>query len=245
MFSDNDFVNQLNDETITGHKFNDWNANGFWDEGEPTLEGWTIKLQVAEEIANANAAAVSDAGWTDFLTTKTLADGSYKFENVPANKTYRVVEEMQDGWHQSYPESGFYLIDPKPGGTFEDKDFGNWTNGRVSGFKFEDINENGEWDTEAIPPEVGLPTWTIQALDAEGKVVASTVTGDGGAYALSLPPGTYTLREVMKTDDPWRQTAPVGGSFTVTVKSDEASRPVQLRQRSAAAVHAADLRQER
>ncbi len=207
-FADNDFVNELKTQNISGHKFNDLNANGVWDLGEPGLEGWTIKLQANIE------------GWVDVATTVTDAAGAYSFTNVPANMTYRVVEVLQSGWTQSMPAEGFYTIEPQPGKTIADIDFGNWHNGTVYGFKFEDINENGEWDTEAVPPEVGLSGWTIEARDAEGKLVASTVTGEGGAYELSLAPGTYTLTEVLKTDDPWRQTAPSGGSFTVTVLSN-------------------------
>ncbi len=219
-FPDNDFVNELKTETITGHKFNDLNANGVWDEGEPGLEDWTIKLQVADEMPNSAIVANSEV-WSDFDETLTGEGGAYTFENVPADKTYRVVEELQPGWTQSMPDDpNYYTVEPDPGAELGPFDFGNWTNGTVFGFKFEDINEDGEWDKEAVPPEIGLSGWTIEARDAEGQLADSAVTGEGGYYSLSLPPGTYTLTEVLKTDADWKQTAPEGGSFTVTVTSD-------------------------
>ena len=104
-FTDNDFVNELKTENISGHKFNDLDADGTWDEGEPGIEDWTIKLQIQEE-----------GGWIDFATTTTGEDGSYTFTDVPANATYRVVEVPQEGWTQSMPANGgFYTVEPTPG----------------------------------------------------------------------------------------------------------------------------------
>jgi len=64
------------ESSISGTKFYDTNTNGLWDEGEPAIEGWKVRLlQGGVEVAVA---------FTD-------ADGDFKFENLAAG-TYRVEE---------------------------------------------------------------------------------------------------------------------------------------------------------
>jgi len=74
---------------IHGSKWNDLNGNGLWDSGEPGLAGWTIYLDVD-----------LDDVWD--LSTTTAPDGSYSFTGL-ASGTYRVGEEIQPGWEQTYP----------------------------------------------------------------------------------------------------------------------------------------------
>jgi len=57
------------DFKITGHKFEDRNANGKLDAGEPGIAGWTFYL-------DANDNGQLDAGET---TTQTDANGDYAF----------------------------------------------------------------------------------------------------------------------------------------------------------------------
>lgn len=85
--------------TINGLKFNDLNADGVKDAGEPGLSGWTIFL-------DANGNRQKDTGE---LTTVTAADGSYSFPNLPAG-THIVGEIQQTIWQQSFPE----LLTPVP-----------------------------------------------------------------------------------------------------------------------------------
>ena len=76
-------------------------------------------------------------------------------------------------------------------------DFGNRADqGTVSGVKFNDLDGDGVRD----PGEPGLAGWTVyadlnnnRALDAGEP---SAMTGADGAYALTLPSGSYNLREV-------------------------------------------------
>ncbi|MBI3460455.1 DUF11 domain-containing protein [Candidatus Acetothermia bacterium] len=84
--------------------------------------------------------------------------------------------------------------------------------GKICGVKFNDLNGNGKQD----PGELGLPGWTIQVKDANGNVIASTVTDANGKYCIDVPVGTYTVVEVQQSG--WVQTFPQApGSYTVTV----------------------------
>ena len=73
----------------------------------------------------------------------------------------------------------------------ENKDFGNYKKGKVSGEKFHDLDADGQEDDA----EPGLSGWTINAyVDSNGNglkdagettVAASTVTGFDGDYSSS------------------------------------------------------------
>jgi glutamine cyclotransferase len=102
--------------------------------------------------------------------------------------------------------------------TIAGRDFGNRVDsGTVSGTKFNDLNGNGVRDGG----EPGLPGWTIFA-DLNGNGAAdpgepSATTDGSGAYTLTLPGGTYSIREVLQPG--WTQTAPVAGGRFFAVQS--------------------------
>ena len=77
----------------------------------------------------------------------------------------------------------------------------------ISGQKFYDLNNNGVRD----PGEPALQGWTVHLSNG-----ANAVTDiNGYYYFLNLVPGTYTVTEVAQSG--WTQTAPAGGSYTVTL----------------------------
>ncbi|MDD2837004.1 MAG: SdrD B-like domain-containing protein, partial [Methanothrix sp.] len=77
---------------FSGMKFEDSNANGLKDSGEPGLEGWTIKLMKEG---------------TEVASTKTGTDGTYSFDGV-APGSYTVEEVPQEGWIQTSPAGDVY-----------------------------------------------------------------------------------------------------------------------------------------
>lgn len=94
---------------INGTKFEDGDADGLRSDSESGLSGWTIRLmQSGTELMNAT---------TDDL-------GMYSFANLSPGE-YEVVEDPIEGWNQTVPEGGTYLV------TLTDKpayrmDFGNF-----------------------------------------------------------------------------------------------------------------------
>lgn len=68
---------------LSGYKFNDADGDGYWDEDEDGISGWTIKATNGEEST----------------TTVTDKDGYYEME-VPEGY-WTVSEVMQDGWEQT------------------------------------------------------------------------------------------------------------------------------------------------
>jgi hypothetical protein len=94
--------------SICGSKFNDLNANGVWDDGEPGLPDWEIRLQ--------NASGT--------YTETTDADGNYCFTDL-LDGQYTVSEVQQDGWIQTFPETNTYTITISNGQQVGNVDFGN------------------------------------------------------------------------------------------------------------------------
>jgi hypothetical protein len=77
----------------------------------------------------------------------------------------------------------------------------------ISGQKFFDLNCDGIQE----PGEPGLSGWPIQLSNG-----SNTVTDVNGYYYFTnLTPGVYTVTEVQQAG--WTQTAPPGGSYTVTL----------------------------
>ena len=91
------FGNYLSDPaTISGVKWHDLNQDGVKDESEPTLEDWTIYL-------DTNNNGQLDEGE---VSTVTDVNGNYSFNNLEPD-VYIVAEQLQPGWLQTSPPSGF------------------------------------------------------------------------------------------------------------------------------------------
>jgi uncharacterized repeat protein (TIGR01451 family) len=85
--------------TISGFVFEDFNANGLIDAGEPPLAGRTVYI-------DANNNGILDAGDTP---TTTGANGSYSFTSLgPGNYTVRLV--VQAGWDPASTSFSFTAL---------------------------------------------------------------------------------------------------------------------------------------
>ncbi len=92
-------------------KFNDLDADGTRDAGEPGLPGWTINLyQDTGTIGSYDGEPV-------FASAVTDANGDYSFQSLLAGN-YIVCEVLQATWEQSAPTSapaGETLVTNCPG----------------------------------------------------------------------------------------------------------------------------------
>lgn len=98
--------------TITGQKFEDYNQDGDWTEGEPLLEGVEICLENLD---------------TDAVTCQETNElGFYVFDTLLGDTDYRVTETVEEPWVQTAPESGECVFTDTEVGTEYFCDFGNY-----------------------------------------------------------------------------------------------------------------------
>ncbi len=109
----NDVVLMMSSE-IRGSKWNDRDSDGEWDDGEPSLRGWTIYL---DENRNSRL----DTGE---IRTTTNQDGNYVFTNLTPGD-YTVAEQPQTGWEQTHPPAGVHDVNLRPGDSLVGLNFGN------------------------------------------------------------------------------------------------------------------------
>jgi parallel beta-helix repeat protein len=177
---------------ISGHKINDTNGNGRWDESEKGMSNWTIRL--------------SDRGDSNIkVETVTDENGFYEFNDIPKGN-YRIQEVMQTGW--KHTSSDIRNIKLKNGQRSMNNNFTNKLKkpdgmGIISGFKINDTNGNGKWDAG----EKGISNWTIRLIgNGDSHIKEETLTDETGFYEFNdIPKGDYRIQEVMQTG--WKHTS--------------------------------------
>jgi hypothetical protein len=173
--------------TIHGVVWNDLNANGNLDTGEPLLSGIQIYI-------DANKNGVFDAGDTQSVTD---ANGAYSFPNLTVG-TYQIRETLAAGSKITHaPAVGFYTI-ALTGGQSVSASFGNVSPGRIYGIAWKDLNGNGMLDIG----EPGFPGVQVYLdINKDGTFDTGDIlqTADAnGKYSFdNLAPGNYVLREIV------------------------------------------------
>lgn len=213
---------------IQGRKFYDINANGVFDDeernapGQPNhLNDWTIYLYNSEwdEIASAVTGTASG-------NIGNVGKGQYRFDYLYPGRYY-VCEELREGWAETRPHDGMgaYIesdVDGVAMGCYEivlesgqergGVTFGNVETGMIAGFKFRDVNGDGNIDPSDTKKKNKLNGWMISLYSvAQGEIIDVYETGSNdigkGRYEfVDLLPGEYIVCEEMQ--DAWVQTYP-------------------------------------
>jgi SdrD B-like domain len=191
------------DASISGNIFNDINANGADDSGEPSLAGWTVFIDFNHSgtLGSNDISAVTDS------------NGNYTLSDVPGG-TFTIDQQIQAGWRQTLPSSGGHSVAVTFGQTVTEENFADQQEGSITGLMFNDLNGDGVREIS----EPALVDWT--ASITPGNIQATT--SSKGVYSFSnLQPGvTYTI--VQTTPSGWRQTLPQSSPITITLKPGEA-----------------------
>lgn len=187
--------------SISGVKYEDMNANGTRDNGEPGLENWEINLDNGSIVVLAH----------------TNNNGEYTFASLVPG-TYTVTEVSGAPYYQSEPQSGSYVVVHDGDGTDDDfiGNFGNYRLGSISGVNFLDANGDGIKDAG----EVGLEGWEITLEQNSAVVKTDTTDADGNYSFVSLVPGDYIISELLPLG--YIQTYPQSGDYSVSLESGEA-----------------------
>lgn len=193
--------------SLTGGVYIDANDDGVRQPGESPLPGVTVTLS-GTTLDGADICALR-ASLTPSLscTVTTGADGSYRFDDLPAG-TYTLVETQPADYADGRESAG------TPGGTVNNGTFGPGAATNTiaaiplaagqdgAGYDFGErattISGRVYYDPErdgADNGEPGIPGVTITLIQ-NGTVVATTVTGPDGSYRFeNLSAGDYTIEE--------------------------------------------------
>jgi serine-aspartate repeat-containing protein C/D/E len=205
-FNGLDFGNQLIPNAIGGIKFEDLNANGVRDPGEPGLAGFTIALTPASPGTPPLGSVVTDAS------------GQFLFTNVAAGN-YVLSETQQPGFSLTVPALNSIPVTLTAGGSSIANEFGNFRGvltGTITGTKFLDANGNGVRDAG----ETGLAGVTITRTssinDPAGAQLSVVTDAQGNFTFANVPFGNFTLSETVPAG--FAQTAPpVPGTNLVSI----------------------------
>ena len=195
-FNGLDFGNQLIPNAIGGIKFEDLNANGVRDPGEPGLAGFTISL------------TPSSPGAPPLQTVVTDESGHFLFSNV-APGSFVLSETLRQGFSLTVPALNSIPVTLVSGGSSIANEFGNFRGvltGTITGTKFLDANANGVRDAG----ETGLPGVTITRTssinDPAGASLSVVTDAQGNFTFANVPFGNFTLNETVPAG--FAQTAP-------------------------------------
>ncbi len=153
-------------------------------------------------------------GWAMTLntaTTQNTVEGCTTFSNLGPG-AYTLSEGAKSGWVKTYPVGANYQFNAVSGQN-QDYKFGNFQTATVSGYKYNDMNGDGN-----LADGAPLQNWEIKAT--KGAAVKTATTDVNGFYQFSFSPsenGQWIISETLKAD--WTQTAPNGGTYTVNVAS--------------------------
>jgi hypothetical protein len=211
-FSGLDFGNQLIPNAIGGIKFEDLNANGVRDPGEPGLAGFTITL--------------TPSGGGAARTVVTDANGNFLFTDVPPG-TFTLSETQRAGFSLTVPALNSISVTLASGGSSIANTFGNFRGvltGTITGSKFLDVDGNGVRDS-GEPGLAGVTITRTPTINDPAGASLSVVTDAQGNFSFaSVPFGDFTLTE----------TVPAGFAQTAPPPPGTASGTINFAQRTSA-----------
>ena len=174
--------------TISGDAWNDANDNGIQDPGESGQPGMVVQLL----DSNGNIVSTMTTGGSGQYSFNQLTPGGYYVQFVAAaGQTFTIPGSgsMADPSTGSTP-----LLSLSPGQTMTSVNAGLIpapTPGTVNGSAWTDANGNGLQD----PGESGRAGVTVQLLDTNLNVLATTTTDSDGQYSFAqVAPGSYYIQ---------------------------------------------------
>jgi hypothetical protein len=219
-FTDRDFGNWTTGQ-VSGLKFDDLDADGVLDGGEPGVVGFTIFVDYDNDT-------LQDGG-EPFAVTG--VGGAYTINGVNPG-TWSVREVNQVGWTNSTPVGGVHSVTVSSNANTGGWNFGNWRPATINGTKINDLNANGVINGG----EPGLAGWTFFVdYNNNGALNGgepSAVSGVGGGYSITgVQPGSWRVREVTQ----------VGWTNSFPATSDIFGRYVQVTPTSNGTVNGVDF----
>ena len=180
--------------SIKGTVYHDRNNNGVQDSGEEGIEG--VVIQLFDASGNVIAETTTDANG-DYCF-EDLAPGEYKIRELQPDNfddgidTVGNVDGVTNGEHGN---DEFCVITLDGGDEGVEYNFGEIRLAEIAGFVRVDNDGDKIFGTD--PTDRPIEGVTLELLDQDGNVLATTETAADGSYSFGgLLPGTYAIREV-------------------------------------------------
>ena len=200
---------------ISGYVYYDANDDGTYDTGDTPVAGVTVAL-------------LNSSGQATGATTVTDANGHYDFANLPSG-TYGVAEVLPSGYFAGATNVGnnggtavgqtIVGAGVLPGKDSANYDFGLLLPASLTGRVM--VNLTGE-DCDESWTLPGVPNVTVNLLNANNQIVATTVTDANGNYAFNnLVPGVkYSVQEILPANYYAESATPGDAGGTATDAED-------------------------
>ncbi|HRI00607.1 MAG TPA: SdrD B-like domain-containing protein [Saprospiraceae bacterium] len=195
----------VNAASIGDRVWEDLNANGKQDTGEPGINGIKMKLYYDQNIDGIPDGAEIKVVYTAF---NYYGNGYYNFDNLLPG-TYIIQAEPATEYYISPQDSNITIdlldsdfsittrrsksITLASSDQITDIDLGIFKLGKVGDFIWFDQDKNGRQD----PGEAGINQFTIKLYDDQGKLISQTQSFNqnqsDGHFSLQARPGNYYL----------------------------------------------------
>ncbi|MGY5143163.1 MAG: HYR domain-containing protein [Candidatus Nitrosopumilus sp. bin_32a] len=187
--------------SVEGIKWDDQNADGIRNAGEPGVEG----IQICAFDVNFNEGAIPEGDLLrpEYAQACTFTDALGFYSLVLSESNWFIHEFSPSGFAQTYPPiDNPHMFELQEGETKTGIDFGNVLGGILRGLKWNDQNANGIRDAgEEGIPYVYIALYKLTPPDTEGLFVQDTETIEFdpvfeiGTYEFTVPPGFYKIQE--------------------------------------------------
>jgi len=178
--------------SVSGNVFDDVDADGDLDRGDPGVAGRRVYVDLNGDGAfNADEAPFS---------TLTDSSGNYLLDRLLEPGEQRISHVAPAVWTVSSPKNNFYSLTVTSGSLLSGKNFGGFKDTSIAGAVGEDVNGNGKLDL--VEPK--LKSWQVFLdLNLNGTRQTDeplqTTDSDGAFLFTDLKPGTYHVREILQS----------------------------------------------
>jgi len=189
---------------MSGFVWQDADVNGLQDTAEVGIDN--ILVNLGRDLDNDGVIqpnevlAATITG--DNPNTLVVETGYYEFKGLAPGLEYQVQFVKSTGLNFTQPNAGNGLNDSDalptgdtatvilaPGEFKQNVDAGLYSKATLGNRVWEDVNSNGIQDGG----ELGISGVTVQLIDANGTISATTLTDSLGNYSFSVTPGTYSV----------------------------------------------------
>lgn len=182
---------------LSGIKFEDMDGDGVYEpaDGDRPIPGWTIFLDINNDDAEKRDVTTDANGKYQFTEFELTED-----EIKHADRTFVIEEDEPQDWFKTFDLEE--VIPIQSGLINENYNFGNFRNGAIHGYKYEDVDGNRMDDSEPRIGGVEIRLDVDADKDGEFESFTTEMTDPttGEYWFLNLGPGRYRVTEILPDD---------------------------------------------